>query len=285
MTIELYTKINGKLVPSKASVFTFPGGERHIKFERGDLQGENYALVRGADANDYIAAQMWVGAVHASGGEAHAVIPYLPGARADRGVPLGAAYYAQMIRQAFFDSLIFFDGHSRVMPEMVIDKNCRTNVEIHAWSVIENVLGDFRPDFVISPDAGARDRSQAVATKLKVPLYSASKKRDFETGKLSGFECEKVPETGHGLIVDDICDAGGTFLGVKEATGLPWDRISLYVSHGIFSGTEQRNRDLQKSFSRIYTTNSHHDFKYSLTNTFPSNVVASDILQVLEAYL
>lgn len=286
MSIDLYTKVDGVLEPSKGSVFRFPGGEMHIKYTPGDFSSlKNYALVKGADANDYIAASMWAEAVHFDGGKAHAIIPYLPGARADRGVPFGAMHYANLIDAGDFDSLVFFDAHSETMSNMVRMNHYSTHVEIHPWSVIERSLGDFRPDFVISPDEGSRLRSQAVATKLNVPLILGGKTRDFETGKLSGFTCEPVPETGHGLIVDDICDGGGTFVGLTKATGLPWDRISLYVSHGIFSGGEQAFGSLQKTFSRIYTTNSHHDFQKTLIPSYPSNVVVTDILTLMEPYL
>ena len=57
------------------------------------------------------------------------------------------------------------------------------------------------------------------------------------------------------LVVDDICDGGGTFLLLAEAlrkAGID-NNLELYVSHGIFSkGTDI----IYKSFYPIYTTNS-----------------------------
>jgi ribose-phosphate pyrophosphokinase len=55
--------------------------------------------------------------------------------------------------------------------------------------------------------------------------------------------------------VDDICDGGGTFLGLAEATGLPWSRVDLYVSHGVFSKNALKN--LSEKFEYVYTTNSY----------------------------
>jgi len=59
--------------------------------------------------------------------------------------------------------------------------------------------------------------------------------------------------------VDDICDGGGTFLGL--ATALKEKnagKLSLIVSHGIFSkGFEELN----KSFDTVFTTNSFRDIE------------------------
>ena len=56
------------------------------------------------------------------------------------------------------------------------------------------------------------------------------------------------------LIVDDICDGGGTFLGLaQELKAKNAGNLYLAVSHGIFSrGFE----DLEKVFTKIYTTDS-----------------------------
>jgi ribose-phosphate pyrophosphokinase len=98
------------------------------------------------------------------------------------------------------------------------------------------------------------DRASRVAAACHLPLYRAEKHRDSDTGKLSGFTCEPLPETGRFLIVDDICDGGGTFMGLAEATGVPKDRLGLYVSHGVFSGSAHL---LHNHFGEIVTTDSY----------------------------
>jgi ribose-phosphate pyrophosphokinase len=81
----------------------------------------------------------------------------------------------------------------------------------------------------------------------------ATKHRDAGTGKLSSFA---VPElrTHKVLIVDDICDGGGTFVGIARA--LPENHthmLGLYVTHGLFS---RGIGELVKYFTRIFTTDS-----------------------------
>ena len=107
---------------------------------------------------------------------------------------------------------------------------------------------------VIAPDKGAVARAEHVADALHLPLFKATKERDFETGKLSHFAVEPLPEAGRLLVVDDICDGGGTFCGLAEAAGVGRERLSLWVSHGIFSGKANQLRDY---YSTVYTTDSH----------------------------
>lgn len=287
MTIDLHQKIDGKIVDSPARVFSFPGGEQHIKYAPGDFVGEQIAVVRGANANDYVAAQMWADCVYNQGGNTTLVVPYLPGARADRGIPMGAAHYGTLVALVAAEKAVFFDAHSSVMPQILedmtedLDTGTRYS-EVHPYEVIETVLGNFRPDFVIAPDKGAVDRAELVAAHLEVQCFYARKTRDFETGKLSGFECDPIPETGHGLIVDDICDGGGTFLGLTKHLEIPRERISLYVSHGIFSGNHDQNVALGSAFDTIYTTDSHPG---AIGHRAPANVIAHDALKLLEAWV
>jgi len=57
------------------------------------------------------------------------------------------------------------------------------------------------------------------------------------------------------LVVDDLCDGGGTFIGLGEAIKEinPKARLSLYITHGFFTkGLES----LLEYYDRLYTTNS-----------------------------
>lgn len=115
---------------------------------------------------------------------------------------------------------------------------------------------------VLLPDEGAQARYQL---PKEIPGYSrnivniktlfCSKVRDPETGKLSGFTIPEAYEFEYRdcLIVDDICDGGGTFLGIAEKLAPLNLETSMYVTHGIFS---KGFINLAKSFKRIYTTNS-----------------------------
>lgn len=240
----------GWLQPASLKPFQFPGGEFHLK----DINPEETsagAIVYGSDPRELVELGLWADAMHQLGMKAVAYIPYFPAARADRGVPFGGKVYADLVNSFELDEVVIFDPHSPVIVELL--NNVRV---VDSAELVASVIGREENDYVgvIAPDKGAVDRAQRAANALRLPLYKASKERDFETGKLLKFSVEELPTEGRLLIVDDICDGGGTFMGLAEASGVPQERLSLWVSHGIFSG---RANQLTERFSRIYTTDSH----------------------------
>lgn len=255
--------------PTFESMF-FPAGEAHIKVaNENDGKGPltEVARVYGADGNDLMLLGMWADACHRRADARHKrfpgeapnrmviVMPYLPGARADHGdfVPFGAGVYADFINSLSADEVICFDPHSPVLPELT-----SATVIDSTRLVRQHVVGKLRDDCaqrydgIIAPDKGAVDRASKVAAACHLPLYRAEKRRDPDTGRLSGFTCEPLPE-GRFLVVDDICDGGGTFMGLADATGLPPERLGLYVSHGVFSGNAPQLND---RYGEVWTTDS-----------------------------
>ena len=241
----------GFTVFSDATEMTFPAGEQHIKTQAGSTQTPSHVLISGADANDFVSAAMWIDHARQGGHAVTAQIPYLPGARQDRGTPFGAQVYANLINSMGADRVVCFDPHSLVMPALV-----ENLAVVHSDEVIAASLPPHDRGYVgvIAPDAGAVERARRAADALGLPLYRATKERDFATGKLSTFQCEALPESGRLLVVDDICDGGGTFMGLAQATGLPKERLDLWVSHGVFSG---RAAQITSAYGRIFTTDSH----------------------------
>ena len=249
---------------------TFPAGESHVKVVNdnsglGELT--EIARVTGADANDLVTLGMWADAAKQRGATTIALMPYLPGARQDRGLPFGAAVYAKIINGFGIDSIVAFDAHSHVMPELIERLTVVDSAVVIRHAVVGEADSDEKPQRfagIIAPDAGAVERAQRVADLCHLPLYRAEKHRDPDTGKLSGFTCETLPDTGRFLVVDDICDGGGTFMGLAASTGLGKDRLALWVSHGVFSGAAG---GLVDHFGEIWTTDSFADDPVPATST------------------
>jgi ribose-phosphate pyrophosphokinase len=236
--------------PAGTTVRRYPGGEFLLNIGI-DNRGDEIAFVRTATPDDLVALAVWANSVRRLGGNPVGFVPYLPGARADhadRSDGFDAAAYARILDAAYLAKLICVDPHSPVMPRRL--DRCTV---IEAVDIIEHVE---LPDLagVIAPDEGARERVSRVAERLQLPMFQALKHRDFETGELSGFTCEPLPPDGAFLVVDDICDGGGTFRGLADATGVGRDRLHLWVSHGIFSGNAAKLADY---YSSITTTDSH----------------------------
>jgi ribose-phosphate pyrophosphokinase len=182
-------------------------------------------------------------------------IPYFPAARQDRvmvkGEPLSVKVYADIINSLNFKKVLVFDAHSEVTPALV--NNCEV-IANHKFiqSVIQSIGSDV---LLISPDGGALKKIYKLSEFLGgIEVVECSKSRDVKTGKLKGFKVYESDLKGKNcLIVDDICDGGGTFIGLaEELKNKNAGKLYLAVSHGIFNkGFEDLN-----CFERIFTTNS-----------------------------
>ncbi|MCV7174909.1 phosphoribosyltransferase family protein [Mycolicibacterium sphagni] len=263
MTVHFQAIQNGVLNPDleMPELFQFPGGEWHLhnvptRARLFSTEPQNViedevewvAVVHGADTNDYVAAALLGDMARQRGENFYMLVPYLPAARADRGNPLGARVYADLINNCG-GTVYTLDAHSDTMPDLV--DFC------HDLPVID-IIGDALAsrhrtyDAVISPDKGAVDRAGAVATILGVDLHIGEKRRDFSTGRIYKLEVPRLPENGRYLVVDDICDGGRTFMELAIQSG--FRTMDLWVTHGIFSGDAP---NLRNFYEEIFTTNSH----------------------------
>ena len=178
------------------------------------------------------------------------VIPYLPGARQDRSNPTGDVLFtaksvADDINRRFFERVISVDPHSNIMPEFIYEFE-----EYPLERVYEKLWKGYGG--VIAPDKGAERRAKAAGKALGLPVTFGSKVRDVSTGRLSGFDV-KVEAGKHYIVIDDICDGGGTFVGLGEKIREQGAYADLFVTHGIFSkGTTA----LKEIYKNIYTTDS-----------------------------
>lgn len=128
-------------------------------------------------------------------------------------------------------------------------------------SFVQKALENTKDYLLISPDGGALKKVYKLAQFLGgQPVIECSKMRDVKTGQLSGFKVFADDLAGKTcVIVDDICDGGGTFLGLaKELKAKNVGKLILVVTHGIFSkGLEE----LTTVFDEIYCTDSFKEIE------------------------
>lgn len=237
--------------------FTFSGGEPHIKINPDfDITQKVNVTQRINSFNDLGLLCLAVDALkrmNAKLGELF--IPYFPAARQDRvmihGEPLSVKVYADIINSLHFKKVKVFDAHSEVTPAVL--NNCEV-VTNHKF--IQNVIDKIGNEvLLISPDGGALKKIYKVSEFLGgIEVVECSKSRDVKTGKLTGFKVYADDLQGKDcLIVDDICDGGGTFIGLAdELKKKNAGKLYLAVSHGIFS----KGFDDLKCFEGIFTTDS-----------------------------
>lgn len=234
----------------------YPNQEPLVKFEDCGPEMPDSVLVRPRSLEDLLVATFWMESLKFRGFRLPPlVLPLVPGSRQDRMNYEGDMLctlksVAGLLNRLEPLQVVMLDPHSDVAPALI-----NNSVVVTAADILESVRDSLtKYDGVIAPDAGAAKRAQQVAKMLGVPVFQAWKTRDIKTGALDGFGCEEVP-AGKYLVVDDLCDAGGTFVGL--ATYLhafhPDVQVDLYVTHGYFTkGTEE----LKKWFGEIITTDS-----------------------------
>jgi ribose-phosphate pyrophosphokinase len=228
----------------------YPAGEWRADSKYAALSHHRWLVIEasGMEPDFWVKAGLVSAMACMAGTTTKLALPYLPAARDDRQEAFGAHVYATLIDSLSVQEVHVFDPHS---PIMVGTLNTKVVIHSSAAAIVDSVhnIGG-----ILCPDKGAALRAADAAAALGVPVVHCTKVRDFETGRLSGFECPEVDPEVNWLVVDDICDGGGTFVGVAQASGLPKERLQLWVSHAIFSG---RARQLVDYYSRIVTTNSY----------------------------
>lgn len=256
MAIKFRSKVaQGWGIHSKVEPFKFPGGEWHLRLPNNEIPDYAYVVNDNDIAKDIILLGLWADWCHSLNCKAVVKMPYLPAARADRGTPFSGKVYANLINSLDIDEIIVFDPHSDIVPSLI------NNVKVvNSARVIKNQIfgksGYTTYTGIICPDEGAKGRATEVAEMANLPVYQAKKVRDFDTGKILDYQPGEVlnaPKDGRYLVVDDICDGGGTFKFLAETIEIPRSQLGLWVSHGIFSGNAEQ---LNNYYGEIYTTDS-----------------------------
>ena len=176
--------------------------------------------------------------VRASASRITAVIPYYGYARQDRKTdgrtPISAKLVANLIAKAGADRVLTMDLHAGQIQgffDVPTDNLVAMPVietDIRMAHASENVM-------VVSPDVGGVVRARNLANRLGVDLAIVDKRRP-EAGKSEVMNIIGDVEGRHCILIDDICDSGGTLVNAaaalkdKGATG-----VSAYVTHGVLS--------------------------------------------------
>jgi ribose-phosphate pyrophosphokinase len=257
-------------------IIFMPGGEPHVKWKGENLQGLNaHLLARINSANDLLSTLAITDSFKRQKSQIEITIPYWPGARQDRvssyGECLTAKIYTDIINAQNYKRVNIIDPHSDVTPALL--NNCNILPIRH---IIQKIVRENKYDTIIIPDAGASKKMFSYyfpqeEDRRGLNFVQCLKIRDILTGKLSGFKvCDSINYGAHCLIVDDVADGCGTFIGLADklwGTGYSFGigKLGLYCTHGIFSkGTEclfkqETERESWNPFDEVFTTNSIRD--------------------------
>ncbi len=275
-------KINGKELEKS---FIFPAGEVQIKLPKFHINGkENKIVVETViDSSDKIMELLLVKEAldnYYSCYYTKLILHYLPYARQDRRCADDESFAGkvaiELIDNLCFSEIEIADIHNANLLNHFI----RTKVKhISVLDIIAKNSDILQyVNTIIAPDKGALDKVKEIADTYKKDFLFATKKRDVNTGKITDLCFEFDDDVLYQkilnkniLIIDDIVDAGGTFIGLAKIINhyLP-KSLSLYVTHGIFSkGLESL---FQSKIDRIYTTRSFFNWD-RIYNKCPQDMI------------
>ncbi len=195
----------------------------------------------------------------ASAASVTAVIPYFGYARSDKKdrprVPIAAKLVANLLTTAGAQRIVTVDLHASQIQgffDIPVDHLFAAPVIVDYFqqNEIENLI-------VVSPDTGGAERARAYAKRLNAGLALCDKRREKANvaevmnivGDVAGKNC---------LIIDDMCDTGGTICKVAQAL-YENDANEIYAcfSHAVLSGRAVDN------------ISASHIKKVIVTNTIP----------------
>jgi ribose-phosphate pyrophosphokinase len=259
--------INPEQSSIQYQVFTFPDGQPHLKIDTGTINSNEdkcHIYARISSPTDILLVLMAQDVLYTAGLRRFSLyVSYLMAARMDRTMSNGEAFslkiVGQMLNTGGFECIKIFDPHSDVATAVLQHAQPIDNIAFAQQAVAhyrnKHTLLQEADICLVSPDAGALKKVLKVSAALGgLDVVECLKIRDVKTGQLSGFKVFDESLAGKTcFIVDDICDGGGTFIGIaailkeKGATA-----VVLAVSHGVFSkGTQLAN------VGHIYTTDSY----------------------------
>lgn len=174
------------------------------------------------------------------------VISYLPYARQDKEVSNETTFalhtFANLLNSLNFSSLLIDDPHSSVSLDVI-----KNSIAVYPIEQVKSIYKETESDLVCYPDNGAYKKYFYL---YHLPCIHGVKVRDPSNGKFLDYRLDGIKNQNlfldksyevsikdkRVLLVDDLADAGGTFIlaskklyeeGVKE--------VNLFVTHGLFT--------------------------------------------------
>ncbi len=238
------------------AVERFPNQELHVSLDTPVAGSDCVVLGSIAPPDEHLLATFLLSHTLKKDGArtVTALLPYLGYARHDKQEPrksLAASWVGEVARASGVDHVITIDVHSsaavRLFPISV--------QSLSPAGICAAELARLAPDdlTVVAPDAGARDRSEAVrqAAGIARPIAWLTKERSpagVAHSALHGAVGQRA------VIVDDILDTGGTLISASEALQRAGVReILIMVTHGLYTGTAWE-RLWSLGVTRIYCT-------------------------------
>jgi ribose-phosphate pyrophosphokinase len=227
---------------TKASIRRFSDMECFVEIHE-NVRGEDVFIIQSTSypANDHL-MELLVALDAVRRGSASritAVMPYFGYARQDRKsgprTPISAKLVANLITVAGADRVLTMDLHAGQIQgffDIPLDNLFAAPV------FVRHIEENFEKEdlLMVSPDVGGVVRARAFAKRLETDLAIIDKRREragvSEVMHIIGDVKDRTC-----ILVDDICDSGGTLCNAAEALMEAGAKaVHAYITHGVLSG-------------------------------------------------
>lgn len=252
-------------------VISFPDGEKHLRIQELNRKDTVAIRCRIKSSDDLFLLMQLSDILNRQCVEVEEIeIFYLMSMRCDRlfsfEQPFSLKIVADVINSFNAKNVYIYEPHSHRCLDMI--KNSR-GVYLRGLNNTKFNECDF-----CFPDSGAYKRYSTNIMSLLKPII-CKKVRDVATGKLLSFDIVGFGSYKEGnpiLVIDDLCDGGGTFCGIAEILRpLNPQNISLFVTHAVQKAGIEK---VAKYYDKVYITNSYEDW-----NDLPDNVEVINIIE------
>lgn len=217
---------------------TMPDGLPHFEVVNHNSVSKCIITARIKNGDDLLRLFMLCGVLQGLNIEYSIDLIYLSASRMDRPTkdevcPPTLRYFAAVLKSLGVYSIL--GAHSTSTIDLI---NPRYHVKCFDFydEAIRLFEEKYGPTSIVITDLGSVKRFKDLEGLNGRNLIYMDKVRDVATGKLSGFKILAGNVTENCLMIDDLCDGGGTFKGEADILRKHGAKhIGLSVIHGIFS--------------------------------------------------
>lgn len=259
--------INPELSDIKYKITKFPDGEAHFFFCDPvlDMKGVIDVKCRITNAEELFIILQVGDVLDRYEFEWNLWISYLMSMRMDRvmdyGRPHSLKIVCNMLKSMNYRKIGVVEAHSDKTRTFLRDGRYIPGPFVHK---LISEISDPSKCCLVLPDAGAAERYSSYTSWFGTVVFN--KNRNLETGEFLGFEIVKINNRFNSdtfIFVDDLCDAGGTFLAELEMLKekFPEGKFGIIICHAV---NPIGLTNLSREFDFVITTDSYKNWDQSL---------------------
>lgn len=283
-SLNLINKENSDI---KYHIDHYPDGQIQLVLE--DLDDNKFHLViltRICNSDDLFILMQLSDIVNRRGLSCTLYVTYLLAARTDRLFSWNTSFTLKIVMdvlRSFNSEIMIFDPHSDVVNRLSGNKVYEINF-VNMLINYTDIFDDSDNIVIVAPDEGAKDRLEHIVASsiFRNPIIYCSKTRD-ESGKVTEVKVKsespiQVNKKTRLIVIDDLCDGGGTFMAIApELKKYEAKEVDLVITHSIqLDGLKK----VSSVYDKVITSNSYKD--WNSMSDIPDNVEIIDVVNMIE---